>query len=87
MFNPQCINLSENPKFHTRQHTNGDGEFEFSNIILGSFYLKVIMTEEDIYLKDKNGRKMVFNITNRGKDYEDLIIKTPVSDRPKLGKY
>ena len=24
---------------------------------------------------------MVFNITNRGKDYEDLIIKTPVSDR------
>ena len=78
---PTDNNLSENPKFHTRQHTNGDGEFEFSNIILGSFYLKVIMTEEDIYLKDKNGRKMVFNITNRGKDYEDLIIKTPVSDR------
>ena len=78
---PTDNRLKERVEFHHRQHTNTDGEFEFTNIIQGEYYLKVTMSNFDVYHLDKNGNKTIFKISDIGSNYEDLIIRTMISDR------
>ena len=63
-------------RIYTR-HTADDGSFKFNNIPFGKYYLRIHLKDKMKYFIDSNGNKKEFIISDGGKDYTELEMKTP----------
>ena len=75
----QAIGLTKNGEEDDRQQhsrmSDLEGEFTFSNLPLShNYHVRVHGFDDFIYIKDKSGRKMVFDLSNPKSSYEELEI-------------
>ena len=70
-----------NNEFSIVRHTNQDGEFNFRNLIPGEYNLATVLADRTIFELDKKGNKKKFIIDESDKNYENINIKVPSSNR------
>ena len=58
-----------------------DGSYQFDNLPFGKYELFVSYPDRDYYLRDKNGKRKIFDIRSGKKGYTNADFKTPTPDR------